>query len=163
MERYKGALTDRGAGLTLPALTGEQKQSVKDAERLFNGNLQEWFKLNGYYEEEKYVIVVRNWHRAADERGLSELQRSRFNYEMLNYILDDWMPWYKHCYDFSLLEVNRLVSSNVTRCSKGVPTYYNCLLSLQTCKWDSAEKRPLLSLPTLRVLSGLEGKECIPT
>ena len=107
MERYKEALADRKAGLTLPALTGERKQSVKDAERLFNGNLQEWFKLNGYYEEEKYVTVVRNWHRSADERWLSELQRSRFNYEMLNYILDDWMPWYRHCYDFSLLEVNR--------------------------------------------------------
>ena len=123
MERYKEALADKRAGLTLPALTGEWKQSVKDAERLFNGNLQEWFKLNGYHEEEKYVTVVRNWHRAADERGLSELQRSRFNYEMLNYILDDWMPWYKHCYDFSLLEVNRLenkVTRNTTGSSKAV-------------------------------------------
>ena len=120
LERYKEALADRRVGLTLPALTGERKQSVKGAERLFNGNLQEWFKQNGYHEEEKYVTVVRNWHRAADERGLSELQRSRFNYEMLNYILDDWMPWYKHCYDFSLLEVNRLVSGNTTKCSKGL-------------------------------------------
>ena len=64
-----------------------------------------------YHEEKKYVTVVRNWYCAADERGLSELQRSRFNYEMLNYILDDWMPWYKHCHDFSLLEVNRLENS----------------------------------------------------
>ena len=55
LERYKEALADKRAGLTLPALTGERKQSVKDAERLFNGNLQEWFKLNGYHEEEKYM------------------------------------------------------------------------------------------------------------
>ena len=60
MERYKEALTDRRPGVTLPALSGEQKQSVKDAERLFNGSLQECFKLNGYYEEEKYVTDVRN-------------------------------------------------------------------------------------------------------
>ena len=74
------ALADSRTGLTgtlltkqlaLPALTGEWKQSVKDAERLFNGNLQEWFKFKGYYEEEKYVTVVRNWHRAADESGLT--------------------------------------------------------------------------------------------
>ena len=51
LERYKEALADKRAGLTFPALTGEQKQSVKDAESLFN--LQEWFKLNGYHEEKK--------------------------------------------------------------------------------------------------------------
>lgn len=28
---------------------------------------------------------------------------------MLNYILDDLMPWYNTTYDLSLLEVNRLV------------------------------------------------------
>ena len=42
---------------------------------------------------------------------------------MLNYILDDWMPWYKHCHDFSLLEVNRLenrVTRNTTGSSKAV-------------------------------------------
>ena len=71
LERYKEALADKRAGLTLLALTGEWKQSVKDAERLFNGNLQEWFKFKGYYEEEKYVTVVRNWHRAADDSGLT--------------------------------------------------------------------------------------------
>ena len=49
MERYKKALADKRAGLTFPALTGEQNQSVKNAESLFN--LQEWFKLNGYHEE----------------------------------------------------------------------------------------------------------------
>jgi len=65
------------------------------------------------------------------QRGLSQLQRCHFNYQMLNYILDDWMPWYKRCYDFSLLEVNRsfetvasvtsiviLSKSNLTELSK---------------------------------------------
>ena len=39
------------------------------------------------HEEEKYVEVVRNWHNAADARGLSQLQRCHFNYQILNYIL----------------------------------------------------------------------------
>ena len=70
MERYKEALADKRAGLTFPALTGEQKQSVKDAESLFN--FQEWFKLNGYHEEKKYVTVVRNWYRAVGYLSFKE-------------------------------------------------------------------------------------------
>ena len=52
-----------------------------------------------------------NWRRACDERGLSPLKRSQFNYELLNFILDDLMPWHTKVYDFSLLEVNRFVNS----------------------------------------------------
>ena len=61
----------------------------------------------GYGFEAKYIRTVWNWRRVSDERGLSELQRSKFNYEMLNMILDELMPWYKEFYDFGSLEVNR--------------------------------------------------------
>ena len=44
---------------------------------------------------------------AFDKRGLTELQLCKFNYELLEMIPDELMPWYKEQYDFSLLEVNR--------------------------------------------------------
>ena len=62
---------------------------------------------NGYTFEAQYIRVTRNWRRACDERGLSELQHFHYNYDLLNFLLDDIMPWHKECYDFSLLEVNR--------------------------------------------------------
>ena len=42
------------------------------------------------HNKEKYIRVISNWHRANDER--TELQRCRFNYEFLNFIIDDLMP-----------------------------------------------------------------------
>ena len=42
-----------------------------------------------------------------DECGLSELQRCHYNYDFLNLVLDELMPWHKDIYDFSHLEVNR--------------------------------------------------------
>ena len=100
------ALQDPEAQLTYTALTGERKQSVKDAERLFSPSLLAFMEKKGYSAEAKYIRVVLNCRRACDERGLSELQRCRFNYHMLNYILDELMPWHDN-YDFSYLEVNR--------------------------------------------------------
>lgn len=44
-----------------------------------------------YTYEAKYVRIIRNWRRACDERGLSSIQRCKFNYEMLQFILDDLM------------------------------------------------------------------------
>ena len=68
----------------------------------------EW---KSYNEEANYIRAVLDWRRARahDERGLSELQRCRNNYKILNYILDELMPWHQIKYDFSLLEVNRYV------------------------------------------------------
>lgn len=55
--------------------------------------------------------MLANWRRSIDERGLSELKRSQHQYELLDFILDDLMPWHKEKggYDFSLLEVNRYI------------------------------------------------------
>ena len=100
------SLHDPEARLTYTALTGERKQSVVDAERLFSPALLAFMEKKGYMCEANYIRVVLNWRRACDERGLSELQRCRFNYQMLNYVLDDLMPWHQQ-YDYSYLEVNR--------------------------------------------------------
>ena len=62
---------------------------------------------HNYENEAKYVRAIRNWRRACDECGLSSLQRCKYNYELLQLILNELMPWYKENYDFSLLEVNR--------------------------------------------------------
>lgn len=107
VDRFEEALYDESSGLTFPALTGQRKQSVSDAENLFSEGVEKFMKKNGYSYEEKYVRCIRNWRRACDERGLSSLQRCKFNYEMLALILDELMPWHTHTYDFSLLEVNR--------------------------------------------------------
>ena len=42
-----------------------------------------------------------------DGRGLSELERCRKNYEMLNMILDEWMPWHKTAPNFSTIDISR--------------------------------------------------------
>ena len=73
-----------------------------------------WMEKNGYDHEATYLRVIRNWRCACDERGLSAVQRSQFNNDFLNYILDDLMPWHKQegLRDFSLLEVNRYCNMN---------------------------------------------------
>ena len=52
--------------------------------------------------EATYIRTVWNWQRASDERGLSSLQRCKYNYQFLYMILKD-----QEMYDFILLEVNR--------------------------------------------------------
>ena len=108
LQRFQEALKDSNSGLTYSAFTGARKQSVTDSERLFASSLCHWFKDNGYKAESDYVETINNWHRAGDERGLTEDERSCYNYGMLNFILDDLMPWHKANCDLSLLEVNRL-------------------------------------------------------
>ena len=54
-----------------------------------------------------YGFNFLGWHEAADGRGLSELDRCRKNYAMLNMILDDWMPWHRDNYDFASIDINR--------------------------------------------------------
>ena len=106
LARYKEVLYDAEANLTYTALPGTRKQSVSDAERLFSLSLLAFMERKDYHEEAKYIHAVLNWRRACDERGLSELQRSQYNHNMLEYILDELMPWHK-VYDLSHLEVNR--------------------------------------------------------
>lgn len=59
---------------------------------------------NGYEREGKYVEIVAGWHEAADGRGLTQLERCKRNYAMLNMILDEWMPWHVEIYDFCTID-----------------------------------------------------------
>ena len=67
----------------------------------------------GYEYEAKYIKTVWGWRQACDRRGLTELQRCRFNYHFLNLVLDELMPWDTEFYDFSLLELNRYIHVHV--------------------------------------------------
>ena len=75
--------------------------------------MEEFIERKGHTYEAKYVRTIRNWRRACDERGLTQLQQSRFNYQLLEMILDELMPWHNTQYDFSLLEVNRYDTANM--------------------------------------------------
>ncbi len=61
-----------------------------------------------YEYEAKYIRAVLGWRQSCDTRGLSQLQRCKGNYQMLNLILEELMPWANECnYNYSLFEVNR--------------------------------------------------------
>ena len=107
LDRFVEALDDPSSGLTYAAVTGQRKQSVRDAEVLFSAEMADFMQKKGYAFEERFIRTVLNWRRAGDESGLSELQRHRYNYAMLNFLLEDLAPWMKDTYDLSTLEVNR--------------------------------------------------------
>ena len=92
---FDAALMVPNTGLTHAALTGVSKQSVSDAERMLSYLVNKFLKDNGYANKAN--------------GGLSELERCRKNYAMLNMILDEWMPWYKTCYDFSTIDINKYI------------------------------------------------------
>ena len=81
-------MQDLKTGLTFAALTGERKQSVVDAERMLSYLVASFLGEHGY-EKEEFVRTVAGWHEAADGRSLSEFERCKKNYEMLNMILDE--------------------------------------------------------------------------
>ena len=62
---------------------------MTDVERLFGAKLLAFMQKKGYSAEADYIEAVLGWRRACDERGLSEIQRCRYNYKFLNYILDE--------------------------------------------------------------------------
>ena len=95
------AMHDPTTGLTYTALTGKRKQSVGDAEKLLSSAVGKWLKANGFLSEARFVEVVSNWHKA------SETERKRYNLAMLDYLLEDWMPWFGDERDYSTLDVNR--------------------------------------------------------
>lgn len=103
------AVYDEEAKLSYHALIGSRKQSVSDVEQIFSSRVLQFFERQGYTLEAEYVRKIRNWRRACDERGLTDEERSRYNQELLNYILDELMPWHseENMKDYSLLEVNQ--------------------------------------------------------
>ena len=109
MKAFVDALNSPDTGLTYTALTGKRKQSVSDAEKLLSGAVATWMKNNNHVREGEFVEIVANWHKATDGRGLSGDLRKQYNETMLNFILEDWMPWHKNNRDFSTLDVNRYI------------------------------------------------------
>lgn len=68
--------------LTYTSLTGVKEQSVSDAERMFSHQLAIYMESKGY-KEAKFIKVVADWRAACDQRGLSELERGKFNCGLL--------------------------------------------------------------------------------
>ena len=86
---------------------GSRKQSVPDAERVPSFHMTRFMTRQGYVTEAEYLQHIAEWHEASDGRGITQLARCWANHKILNYILDDWMPWHKESYDFSLMDINR--------------------------------------------------------
>lgn len=78
-EAFNDALQDPESGLTYAALIGKRKQSLKDAERLLSRHVADSLMRKGHTEEANHIRIIANWHEASDGRGLSQLQRSRYN------------------------------------------------------------------------------------
>ena len=107
LRSLRNALHDPNTGLTYEALTGKNKQSVPDCERVVSRGVIEYLEKNKYCNEAKILKIIHNWHKAVDGRGLSEDLRSKYLSDMKDWILDDWMPWDKTERDYSLIDVNR--------------------------------------------------------
>ena len=87
-EAFEDVLKDPDSGLTHTALTGKQKQSLKDAERLLSYLMVHSLERHGHAREAEYVEVLVKGHEATDGCALPQLTRSKYNYQMLALILD---------------------------------------------------------------------------
>lgn len=103
---------DPNTHLTFSAMTGQRKQSIRDVEVLLSEDVEKFMGSKKYMYEAKYVRAVRHWRLASDQRGLSQLERCRYNYELLNLVVTEMMPWFEENYNFSTLEVTRYVYAN---------------------------------------------------
>ena len=103
-------MTPTATGLTYEALTGKNKQSVPDCEKIISLGVIAFMEKNNHLEEAKVLKTIHNWHKAVDGRGLDETTRSNHCKDMLHWVLEDWMPYHdKEQPDYSLVDVNRLV------------------------------------------------------
>ena len=107
LQYFVEALHDPTTGLTYTSLNGQHKQSVPDCERLLSPAMAKFMKRHNYKDEERFISLVSNWHKASDGRGLSEEQRHTYNISMLHYLLEDWLPWYWYNCDYSTADINR--------------------------------------------------------
>ena len=92
LERFMEAVYDDAAKLSYHVLIGTCKQSVSDVEQIFSSRVLEFFERKGYTLEGEHVKMIRDWRRVCDERGLMNAQRTDYNHNLLNYILDELMP-----------------------------------------------------------------------
>jgi len=104
---FREALHDPHTGLTYEAVTGKNKQSVPDCEKMISPGVISFMESKGY-EDKKVIQLLHNWHKAVDGRGLTEDNRSKYCKDLLQWILADWIPWAGDLEnpDYSLLDVN---------------------------------------------------------
>ena len=104
-------MTPTETGHTYEALTGKNKHSVPDCEKIcISLGVIGFMEKNKHLEESKVLKTIHNWHKAVDGRGLDETTRSNHCKDMLHWVLEDWMPYLdKEQSDYSLLDVNRSV------------------------------------------------------
>ena len=83
-----------------------------------------------------------------------EKTRKKNNLAMFDWILEDWMPWYKDCRDFSKLDVNRFVQLQT------LPFWgwerLSCRFLAQTLPLDKCSKVPLVAVSLNYTLSPIE-------
>ena len=106
LQYFSDALNDPSSGLTKSALTGVNKQSVPDSERIFSVGMIDFMQKNGHKNEMTFLHLVHNWHKACNGRSLDEETCHLRNRNMVNWVLDDWMPWHRENYDFSTIDFN---------------------------------------------------------
>ena len=104
---FRHALHDPSTGLTYEALTGKNKQSVPDCERMVSPGVIQLFECKGKAKTSKIIRTIHNWHKAADGRGLDESTRSKYISEMKSWLMEDWMPWHKENPDYASIDINR--------------------------------------------------------
>ena len=92
LRKWEEAMKDSSTDLNLPALLGERKQSTADAEKFLSHAVAKFFKQKGYVNEAAYVCTIVCWHESTDGRGLTQGERKKANLDMLNILLDEWMP-----------------------------------------------------------------------
>ena len=107
LRHLRDALHDPSTGLTYEALTGKNKQSVPDCERLIGPGVISFLERKGHTTDACIIKRLHNWHKAVDGRGLSEMQRSAYCKEMKEWLLADWMPWFNTLPDYTTIDVNR--------------------------------------------------------
>ena len=107
LDAFDEAMQDSKTGLTHTALVGKRKQSVIDAEKLLSFHVAAFLDEKGYKREAEYVQIVAKWHEASDGRGVTQLNRCRANYSMLNYLMEELIPWYNENNDLSSIDINR--------------------------------------------------------
>ncbi|XP_077987455.1 uncharacterized protein LOC144442058 [Glandiceps talaboti] len=104
-QRWTKAIKDPTTGLS--ALTGKRNLTVGDCEIMFSIGLIDYFEEEGYTNEKRFAEIVLNWHKASVVHGISDQTRKDYNKGILNYILEDWMPYQNEVPGFSYLDVNR--------------------------------------------------------
>ena len=107
LQFLRDAFHDPSTGLTYEALTGKNKQSVPDCEHLINPGVISFLEQKGHKSGARVIKRIYNWHKAVDGRGLPEKQRSLNCREMKEWLLIDWMPWFKFQPDYISIDVNR--------------------------------------------------------